>query len=100
MGGTPLAHVVPLPTHALERGWEASLSLIHPCFERQISKMRRCTNVVCCEVKILHLELFPGSSAVSKLSGGERRWLHSAFFLSSFSLSPPPPPPPEQKVQR
>ena len=35
-----------------------------PCFERQIRKMRRYTNVVGCSVKILHSELFPGSSAV------------------------------------
>ena len=32
----------------------ASLSSNHPCFERQISKTRRYTNVVCCEVKIPH----------------------------------------------
>ena len=35
-----------------------------PCFERQIRKMRCYTNVVGCSVKILHSELFPGSSAV------------------------------------
>ena len=35
-----------------------------PCFERQIRKMRHYTNVVGCSVKILHSELFPGSSAV------------------------------------
>ena len=35
-----------------------------PCFERQIRKMRRYTNVAGCSVKILHSELFPGSSAV------------------------------------
>ena len=34
----------------------------------QISKTRHNTNVVCCEVKILHSELFPGSSAIPKLS--------------------------------
>ena len=34
-----------------------------PCFERQICKMRRYTNVVRYSVKILHSELFPGSSA-------------------------------------
>ena len=39
----------------------ASLSSNHPCFERQISKMRHYINVVCCEVKIMHSELFPGS---------------------------------------
>ena len=35
-----------------------------PCFERQIRKKRRYTNVVGCSVKILHSELFPGASAV------------------------------------
>ena len=35
-----------------------------PCFEHQICKTRRYTNVVGCSVKILHSELFPGSSAV------------------------------------
>ena len=35
-----------------------------PCFERQICKTRHYTNVVGCSVKILHLELFPGSSSV------------------------------------
>ena len=35
-----------------------------PCFERQIRKTRHYTNVVGCSVKILHSELFPGSSAV------------------------------------
>ena len=35
-----------------------------PCFERQIRKTRRNTNVVRWSVKILHSELFPGSSAV------------------------------------
>ena len=34
-----------------------------PCFERQTRKTRRDTNVVGCSVKILHPELFPGSSA-------------------------------------
>ena len=34
------------------------------CFERQIRKTRHYTNVVGCSVKILHSELFPGSSAV------------------------------------
>ena len=34
------------------------------CFDRQIRKMRHYTNVVGCSVKILHSELFPGSSAV------------------------------------
>ena len=32
----------------------ASLSSNHPCFERQISKTRRSTNVVCCKVKDHH----------------------------------------------
>ena len=36
----------------------------HPCFERQIRKARHYTNVVGCSVKILHSELFSGSSAV------------------------------------
>ena len=35
-----------------------------PCFERQVRKTRCYTNVVGCSVKILHLELFPSSSAV------------------------------------
>ena len=35
-----------------------------PCFERQIRKTRRYTNVVGCSVKILHSELFAGSSVV------------------------------------
>ena len=35
-----------------------------PCFERQICKMRHYTSVVGCSLKILHSELFPGSSAV------------------------------------
>ena len=35
-----------------------------PCFEHQVRKTRRYTNVVGCSVKILHSELFPGSSAV------------------------------------
>ena len=35
-----------------------------PCFERQICKTRHYPNVVGCSVKILHSELFPGSSAV------------------------------------
>ena len=36
----------------------------HSCFERQILKMRRYTNVIGCSVKIVHSELFPGSSVV------------------------------------
>ena len=35
-----------------------------PCFECQIRTMRHYTNVIGCSVKILHSELFPGSSAV------------------------------------
>ena len=35
-----------------------------PCFECQIRKTRRNTNVVGCSVKILHSQPFPGSSAV------------------------------------
>ena len=38
----------------------ASVSSNHPCFRRHISKTRRYTNVVCCKVKILHAQLFPG----------------------------------------
>ena len=64
----------------------ASLSSNHPCFERQIGKTRRYTNVVCHEVKILYSELFPGSSAVPKLSranvGGYI--VRSFIFLSLF----------------
>ena len=62
----------------------ASLSSNHACFERQISKTRCYTNVVDCEVKIVHSKLFPGSSAVLKLSranaGG---YIVLSFFLSS-----------------
>ena len=50
--------------------------------------MRRYTNVVCCEVKILHSELFPGSSAVPKLSGANAGgYIVRSFFRPSFSLS-------------
>ena len=35
-----------------------------PCFELQIRNTRHYANVVGCLVKILHSELFPGSSAV------------------------------------
>ena len=35
-----------------------------PCFEHQLRKTRRYTNVVGCSVKILRSELFLGSSAV------------------------------------
>ena len=35
-----------------------------PCFERKIRKTRHYTNVVGCSVKILHLELLPGSSGL------------------------------------
>ena len=42
----------------------ASLSSNDPCFERQICKTGRYTKVICCEVKILHSELFPSSHAV------------------------------------
>ena len=50
----------------------ASLSSNRPCFERQISKTRHYTNVVCFEAKILHSEPFPSSGAVPKLSGANR----------------------------
>ena len=67
-------------------------------FERQISKTRRYTNVVCCEVlssgrlttnviccevKILHSEQNPGPSAAPNSFRGER----TAFFLSFFVVS-------------
>ena len=38
-----------------------------PCFEREIRKTRRYTNVVGCSVKVLHSELFPSSSVVLAL---------------------------------
>ena len=66
----------------------ASLSSNHPCFERQMSKTRRYTNVVCCGVKIPHLELFPGSSAVPKLlganAGGYMVRSHTAILKTFF----------------
>ena len=40
------------------------LVIKRPCFERQVRKTRHYTNVVGYFVKILHMELFPGSSAV------------------------------------
>ena len=40
------------------------LVIKRPCFEHQIRKTRCYANVVGCSMKILHLELFPGSSAV------------------------------------
>ena len=66
-----------------------------PCFERQIHKMRRYTNVVGCSVQILHSELFPGSSAVLVLFTAQ--WLlyrqvlqmvmEWCFFLLAASLT-------------
>ena len=54
-------------------------------FERQISKTGRYTNVVCCEVKILHLEENPGPSATPNFFRGERRYCVLSFFLVSLS---------------
>ena len=61
-----------------------------PCFERQIRKTRHYTNVVGWSVKILHSELFPGSSAVLCCSligfctGRYSKWSWSG--VSSFLL--------------
>ena len=46
-----------------------------PCFERQIRKTGHCTNVIGCSVKILHSELFPGSSAVLVLLTLFTQWV-------------------------
>ena len=78
------------PWHQRRRSFfvHASLSSNHPCFECQISKTRRYTNVVCCEVKILHSELFHGSSAVPKLSGANTGgYIVRPLFRRSFSVS-------------
>ena len=48
-------------------------------------KTRRYTNVVCCEVKILHSGQNPGPSAAPNSFRGER---NTAFFLSFFLLFP------------
>ena len=52
------------------------------CFPAEISKTGRYTNVVCCEVKILHSEQNPGPSAAPNSFWGELR----SFFLSCFYL--------------
>ena len=107
----PLAHGAPLPAHALELGWEAPPScpcgtpprpcarawmggfpFIKPCMfhqtMRQIGKTRCYTNVGCCEVKILQLELFPGSTAAPILSGvNTGGYIVCSFVHLSFSLS-------------
>ena len=84
----PFAHVAHIPDHALDRGWEASLSSNHACLERQISKTRRFTNVVCCKMKIVRLELFPGSSAIPKFLGANTGgYIVRSFFRLSFSVS-------------
>ena len=50
--------------------------------------MRRYTDVICCEVKILHSELFPGSNAGPKLLGANATaYIVRSFFRLSFSLS-------------
>ena len=76
-----------------------SLQSNHPRFERHISKTRRYTNVVCCEAKILHLELFSGSSAVSWRytcgSSGSRAPPPPHLGTPPTAKSPPPPPHPQ-----
>ena len=64
-----------------------------PCFERQIRTMRRNTNIVGCPVKILHSELFPGSSAVLVLftlwvlSGRYSKWSWNGVFSILLQVS-------------
>ena len=57
------------------------MSFVVMSFPAEISKTGCCTNVVCCEVKILHSEHNPGPNAVPNSFKGERR---PAFFLSFF----------------
>ena len=56
-----------------------------PCFERQVRKTRRYTNVVGCAVKMLHSELFPGGRCAVHLVGLYRQILQMVmewcFFL-------------------
>ena len=52
-------------------------------FQRKISKTGRYTNVVCCEVNILHSERTPGPSAAPNSFRGEHS---TAFFLSFLIL--------------
>ena len=67
----------------------ASFSSSHPCFERHTCKTGRHTTVVGCEVKILHSELFPGSSAVLVLSGVNTGGYTVLSFFPFFFFTPP-----------
>ena len=58
------------------------MSLVARCFLAEISKTGRYTNVVCCEVKILHSEQNPSPSAAPNSFWGE----HTPFFLSFLFL--------------
>ena len=55
------------------------------CFPAEISKMGRYTNVVSCEVKILHSEQNPGPSAAPNSFRGE---CGTVLFLSFLFLFP------------
>ena len=61
------------------------MSFVARCFPAEISKTGRYTNVVCCEVKILHSEQNPGPNAAPNSFRGERG---PAFFLSYLFLFP------------
>ena len=72
----------------------APLSSNLPCFERQISKTRRYTNVVCCELETLHLEPLPHPAAQVQSqcfqgasADGYTVRTFFPFFLSFFPLS-------------
>ena len=59
--------------------------LVARCFPARIRKTGRYTNVVCCQVKLLHSEETPGRNAAPNSFRGERG---SAFFLSFLFLFP------------
>ena len=63
----------------------ASFSINHPWFEHQICRTRRYTNVLGCEVNILHSELFPGSTTVLVLSGANANGYPMRCFFPFFS---------------
>ena len=58
--------------------------LLQSAFQRKISKTGRYTNVVCCEVKILHSEQNPGPSAAPNSFRGERGSVSLLSFLFLF----------------
>ena len=60
------------------------MSFVATCFPAEISKTGCYTNVICCEVKILHSEQNPGPNAAPNSFRGEHG---PAFFLSFFLVS-------------